>query len=104
MEGDEGSPSLGIGVTLDVFPSSGTFISRREWFKIAVIAGVIASAVPRNIWLETPSGPVAVCSLQVERYLKTSSCVRAIFARLGLEGVTGPGEVFTLLKASSMGI
>ena len=73
MDTSELSPDLNIGVTFDSFHWSGTVPSSRERLNRVVRAGEIASAVPRSITLEIPSGPLAVLTLCDERSLRTSS-------------------------------
>ena len=48
-----------MGVTLEIFHSSGTHVWDSDSLKIVVTAGAMASDVPRNMWLEMPSGFLA---------------------------------------------
>ena len=73
-----------MGVTLEVFQSFGSFDCSRDLLKMEVIAGVMALAVARSIWHETPSGPEAVWVLWAEMYLYTSSWEQVTLVRLGL--------------------
>ena len=73
-----------MGVTLETFQSFGSFDCLRDLLKMEVIAGVMALAVARSIWPETPSGPEAVGVLWVERYLYTSSWEQVTPVRVGL--------------------
>ena len=53
-------PCFKMGVTLEVFQSFRSFDCSRDLLKMEVIAGVMALAVARSIWHETPSDPEAV--------------------------------------------
>ena len=92
MDGLLGSPDFVIGVTLEIFHSWGTFIWDRDSLKMVVRVGAIASAVPRSMWLEMPSGPDAVCSLWLTSSLFTSSWEQFTLVR---HGVLSVGESST---------
>ena len=85
----DGSPDLGMGVTFDNFQASGTFIWERESLKMAVKAGVMDVAVARNMWLNIPSGSVAVCNLCPASKSCTSSCVQDTEVRDGMSVAMG---------------
>ena len=89
-----------IGVTFDLFHSSGTVLFLSDRLKRAVKAGAIEVAVPRSITLEIPSGPEAVLILWVDSSLRTSSWLQVTIDSTGLgdEGGIMCGRRLHLVK------